>query len=204
MKIKILRSLIIIISLLSIACITTYAVFTASPVTVANNTISTGSVNSALCDKADGNWKSSIVNSFSIRHLIPGEENEQELTADKNIYVGNDGGNLISEITCPHYAGTSGHSDISLRFIPKVNFTSCTEEARDSIRLDFDMGEILRSGYKTLREWSANGDPEGPVYQVNQARNIKVYAALDINSQMQNTTCQFDLMFQGVQATEES
>lgn len=204
MKTKLVRSIVMIVALLSLAGLTTYAVFTAAPVTLANNSVSTGSANAAVCNMELTTWGPSVEASFAVNNLVPGEENEQELTENKTIFLGNDGGNLVeSPGTCSSYINGPGSSDISMRFIPKVNFTNCTEEAKDGISLDLDMGESLRSGYRTLREWESNTDLIGPVYQKNEARQIQMYAALSLDSALQSTNCQFDVIFDGLQADEE-
>ena len=198
---RIVQSMMVIAMVASMAAYTSYAAFTSNEVTIQASSVTTGSANMAICYATGANtWKGLIAPSLAVTDLVPGDTVGKNLTAGKDLYIGNDNGSLppvLGSGICNSYDGafTPGSSDVTLNIVPKVTSLSCpsTLPGEISIALKLDGSTVATD---TLTGWSTNTTSVGS-FAPGATRKIEMTATLNSSATDQNTTCTFDFVFGG-------
>lgn len=179
----------------------TYAAFTSTPVTIANNTLATGTAELKLCNSAGDGWKTTITPSMTLNNLVPGDTDE-ELTLGQDLYVGNDSGTLDNNndtTNCNTYAPgvTPGSSDVTMTLLPTfVAAPVCSAPGLENdLSLNIKVG-AEESGNIPLADWFTNTTTVGSLTP-DQHAEVTVFASLSSDAEDQGATCTFDIQFVG-------
>lgn len=190
-----------IVSILALGVGATYALFTSVPVTLSANTLTTGLAEIRICkETAEGTWNTTATG-FTVGGLVPGAA-ETELTTGVDVFLGNDDGTLATELgagVCDAYTGAPGSSDIPLQMIPKISTLVCGDV---SLETDMELRFLINgnsTGYETLAFWETNTTPIAQTFAPGQAFEVQIFTQLDTGATFQNTSCTFDMDFQGSQ-----
>lgn len=201
MKKKLLMSISSLVAVLVIGAGVTYALLTSNTATISATTLTTGTATIKLCKNTGANdWRNSV-SGFTVGGLVPGVE--KEVTAGEVVYIGNDDGALDTAFgtsVCDSYSDAAGTSDVDMKMVPSVSITSCSDPSlEDDISLRFEIG-LTDSGYGSLSFWAApNTTPYGDTVVINGTQLVKIFATLDLTSEIAGGTCTFDTNFSGEQ-----
>lgn len=197
---KVLRSLASLGLVLSLGAGATYALFTSNSTTLQSSALTTGEAAIKLCnDSSDGShtWKNTIAPLLSLNSLAPGAD-DSELTANHDLYVGNDDGSL-SAGTCTTYEDAASSSDVSMKLVPVLANLTCGDDSlKNDLKLKFDIGGTA-SSTKSLDDWTTNTTSYGIVLAPGDEQEVKIFADFASASTVQNKTCTFDVTFTGKQ-----
>lgn len=203
-KKQIIRSAAIVVTTIGLSASATYASFTSNQVTVPDSRLTTGQAAIKICEvSANNNWGNSIEPSTNLSQLIPDEE--RELFANREIYIGNDNGQLATSLDqekCSGYSEAANLSTTPLRLMPTVSFATenCPESLPTHIRLRFELDGI-DTGYRTLNSWLTNTTQYGAVVLPGFNVGVKTFAQLSSSATTQDLSCLFGIQFNGKQAS---
>lgn len=191
-----------IVAVIALGAGATYALFTSNTATISANTLTTGLAEIKICkESTPGTWNSSVSPGYTIGGLVPGAS-ETEVTAGSQIYLGNDDGDLENELgtgICDAYTGPEGSSDISLQMVPKISDLVCGDV---SLQTDMQLRFLINgnnTGYGSLAFWTTNTSPIAQTFAPGQAFQVQIFTQLSSLATVQDTSCTFDLDFQGAQ-----
>jgi hypothetical protein len=180
-----------------------YALFTSNVLSISNNSITAGEAAIKFCDTVDTNaWTTNMNPATTLAGMVPGEE--REVYGGRNIFIGNDGGqlaNVLGSGWCTSYQSTVNNSTVSLRIVPNLELTSdtCPTGMADTIQLRLTFGS--QSLTKTISAWAANTAPFDAPLLPNAAQSFHAYAQYDTTATTQAAACNFNVHFTGLQTT---
>lgn len=198
---KLVLSATSLLSVLALGIGATYALFTSNTATLSANTLTTGLAEIRVCkENTPGTWDTTAAG-FTVSAMVPGAA-ESELTTGSQVYLGNDDGTLNTELgagICDQYTGAPGSSDIPLQMVPKLSNLSCGNVSLETdMQLRFVINSI-DSGYGTLSFWTTNTTPYGGTFTPGVAHQVQIFTKLSSGATVQNTSCTFNVDFQGSQ-----
>ncbi len=178
------------------------AAFLSNPLTIHNNTVTTGEAAIKFCDTVDLNkWTNSMSPMTVLGGMLPGEE--RDLYAGRTIYIGNDGGSLSGVLggsQCNGYAVDANSSNVKLKVIPTVEISeeSCPSAIAADLALTVEIaGQSL--GYHTIQELTTNTVPVDLLLLPNTTGRFKVTVRFSSTSQAQAQSCAFTMKLVGRQ-----
>lgn len=178
-----------------------YAVFVSNTISISNNTITAGEAAIKFCDTVDANkWTTAMNPVTTLAGMIPGES--RDVYAGRNIYIGNDGGQLTSLLgsnLCNGYLATASASNTSLKITPtlQISAESCPTAMADTTLLKLELGSEAVT--KTVSQWVANSSPFEQVFTPNSTLHFQATASYDQAATTQAVGCSFVLHFSGSQ-----
>jgi hypothetical protein len=207
---RLLKSGLALLTTLGIGALATFALFTSNTATISNNLLTSGTANIKLCDATTttgtNTWSDTIAPNLNLTGVAPGED--KQLTADKEIYLGNDSSDLDDNLGSGKCnTGSNGNSTVNLRMIPKVIYDTglCSATLADLFKLKFQIGAAGNTtDYKTLAEWAVNTETIPPTFNPDEDRRVRVFATLADEASEQGATCSFNITFHGEQPASES
>lgn len=199
------RSILSLVATLAIGGGITYALFNSNTVTISGNSMAGGEAAIKLCNATGANnWRNTISPSLSVSDLVPSATDTKQLTADNQIYLGNDGGSLdaLLDPSCDTYFDTASSSDVAMAIVPTLNTVRCPDDpnlaTQMKLKFDFNDGTVVTSE-KSLTDWTSNSTGWGSLAP-DEVYEVNIIGRLGTGATTQNGTCTFDINFAGEQA----